>query len=441
MFDLIAYANCSHSPHAADAWRHPDHEHAQRYTELDYWRELGQILETAPFAGLFLADAYNVADRFRGSIEPTIQQGEQFPENDPLPLLTSIAGATDQLGVITTASTSIYPPYLLAKKLSTIDHLTDGRLGWNIVTSSGRLEFANAETARLGHDARYDRADEYLDVVYKLWERSVDDGAVVANAEDGTYADPDRVQFIDHEGEYFALPGPHLVAPSPQRTPLLFQAGQSERGKAFAARHAEATFTFQMTTTSLREYVADLGDRAQDNGRAPPSVFPGIAPYVAETETAAQSLHESVVTQTSTETGLVRLSNHLDHDYSQYDRDAPLRAIEVDGIRGVLTAFLNSDREWTVGEAARRYARHPVPEPVGTPEQVADTFAAWHAAGADGFMIMTPVVPAGFERVADLLVPELQRRGLMPEEYERGTLRARIRAADRLPETHPGTDP
>lgn len=160
VFDLIAYANCSHPLHAADAWRHPDHEHAQRYTELDYWRELGQTLETAPFAGLFLTDAYNVADRFRDSIKPTIQQGEQFPENDPLPLLTSIAGATDRLGVITTASTSIYSPYLLAKKLSTIDHLTDGRLGWNIVTSSGRLEFANAETARLGHDARYDRADE-----------------------------------------------------------------------------------------------------------------------------------------------------------------------------------------------------------------------------------------------------------------------------------------
>ncbi len=440
MLDLIAYANCSHSPHAADAWRHPDHEHARRYTDLGYWQELGQTLEAAPFAGLFLADAYNVADRFRDSIEPTVRQGEQFPENDPLPLLAAVAGATDRLGLIATASTSLYPPYLLAKKLSTVDHLTDGRLGWNVVTSSGRLEFANVGVERLGHDARYDRADEYLAVLYKLWEGSVDDDAIVADAEDGTYADPDGVRFIDHEGEHFSVPGPHLVAPSPQRTPLLFQAGQSERGRSFAARHAEATFTFQLDTDSLTDYVTDLAERARAGGREPPAVFPGIAPYVAETEAAAHDLHESVVDRTSVETGLVRLSNHLDHDYSQYDPDAPLQDIEVDGIRGVLEAFLTSDREWTVAEAARRYARHPVPEPVGTPEGVADTIETWHAAGADGFVVMAPLVPEGFERVADLLVPELQRRGLVPEAYEAGTLRARIRADDRLPETHPGAD-
>jgi FMN-dependent oxidoreductase (nitrilotriacetate monooxygenase family) len=450
--DLFAYTNCAHSPTVEDAWKHPRHRQAEGYTDVAFWESLGRLLERGGFAGLFFADAWNVTDSYGGSVDAAIRRGEQVPENDPLPLLAAIASATDDLGLIATASTSFYPPYLLAKKLSTIDHLTDGRLGWNVVTSSGEMEFRNMDVDYVPHDERYDVADEFMEVCYRLWEGSWEDGAVRMDATADAFADPDRVHRIDFEGEYFELPGPHLCAPSPQRTPTLFQAGQSDRGRAFAATHAEAAFVRAVDPEGFASAVADVRERARSVGRDPDSIriYPGVAPYVAATESAARERFERVRDEVvSVETGLVRLSNHLDHDYSQYDPDEPLRAIETDAIRGVLELFLADDREWTVREAAIEYSFGGREEFVGTPATVADEMERWIEAGADGFLIRGHLVPATFADAVDHLVPELRRRGLLPPaEADPGsrpptgrgrTLRDRLTGdGPRLPADHPG---
>ncbi|WP_251343493.1 NtaA/DmoA family FMN-dependent monooxygenase [Haloplanus halophilus] len=432
MFDLIAYTNCSHSPTVEDAWRAPDHGQSRGYTDLDFWTDLASRLERGGFDALFFADAYNVADQYRGRIDPTIRRGEQVPENDPIPLLSALAAATDSLGLVVTASTSFYPPYLLAKKFSTVDALSDGRLGWNVVTSSGSLEFENVVGEYVPHDERYDRAAEHVTVCRRLWEDSWADGAVREDADADVYADPSGVSFVDFEGEYFEVPGPHMCAPTPQRTPVLFQAGQSDRGREFGVRHAEALFSFHLSLAGFERYVDDVAERASAVGRtAPYNLYPAVTPYVAPTEAEARALHDRVLDAIEPETGLVRLSNHLNHDYGQYDLDAPLRDVDVEGIRGVLSAFLDDDREWTVRDAAVRYARYPTAELVGTPASVADELERWGAAGADGFVVMAPFVPRTFDDVATYLVPELRDRGLLAEpDDEDGTLRDRLLGAD-----------
>ncbi|MFB6175861.1 MAG: NtaA/DmoA family FMN-dependent monooxygenase [Halobaculum sp.] len=439
MFDLFAYLNCSHSPVVEDAWRDDAHEQPDGYRDLAFWTGLAERLEAGGFTGAFFADAYNVANAYEDSIAATVRRGEQFPENDPLPVLSAMAAVTDRLGLVSTASVSLYPPYLLAKKLSTLDDLTDGRLGWNVVTSSGELEFENVREGYVPHDERYELADEYLRVCYALWEDSWDDGAVRRDRATGQYADPDGVSFVNHDGDYFTVPGPHMTAPTPQRTPVVFQAGQSDRGRTFAARHAEAMFSFHLSVGGFADYADDVTRRAREVGRERDAfrLYPAVTPYVAETRSAAEARRRRVIDLVEPETGLVRLSNHLGHDYAQYDHDEPLTAIDSEGIRGALRAFLDDDRTWTVGEAAVRYARYPTAELVGTPETVADELAAWGEAGADGFVVMAPFVPASFEAVADRLVPELRDRGLLADPEPGQTLRETLFGHARLDPDRP----
>lgn len=427
MLDLFAYLNCSHSPVVEDAWRDDRHKQPDGYRDVSFWIEVAKQLESGGFTGAFFADAYNVADNYGDRIAPTVRQGQQLPENDPVVLLSAMAAATETLGLVTTASTSLYPPYLLAKKFSTLDDLTDGRLGWNVVTSSGRLEFENAADGYVSHDSRYDRAEEYLQVCYALWEDSWKDGAVV-RAIDGNYADPEAVSFIDHDGDHYTVPGPHMCAPTPQRTPVVFQAGQSDRGREFAARHAEALFSFHLSVDGFAAYTADMTKRAADEGRNRDRfrLYPAVTVYIAPTHEQAERRRDRVIETIDPETGLVRLSNHLNHDYSQYDLDAPLADIAVEGIRGALRAFVDDEQHWTVGDAAVRYARYPTAEFVGTPDEVADGLQRWAAAGADGFVVMPPLVPASLEAVSEHLVPELRRRNLLDTPTSDLTLREQL---------------
>lgn len=440
--DLGVYLNCVHSSVIEDAWKDPSHRQPDGFTDLDYWQSMAQLMERGKMAMMFFADGYAIYDTYEGSIRPTIRRGSQVPEHDPLPLLTGIASATEHIGLASTASTSYYPPYLLAKKLSTIDHLTDGRLGWNVVMSGAEAGFRNVlGRSPLPHDERYDRGDEFMEVVYQLWEESWADDAIVRDTETGTYADPEKVTPIEHSGEYFDVPGAHICSPSPQRTPLLIQAGQSERGRAFGARHGELLFTFKLSPEKCQSFVEDVTERAVANGRDPEdlNVWPGVSIYVAPTDEAAQRKYERAIDLIDPETGLIRMSGQFNHDYSQYDLDSPLEDLPVEGSRGSLKAFIEDDREWTIRDAGIQYARYPVPEFVGSPETVADELERWAEHGADGFIVLPARMPSSVEDIVEHLVPELQRRGIYRESYGEGeTFRERLfdHKGRRLPDRH-----
>jgi FMN-dependent oxidoreductase (nitrilotriacetate monooxygenase family) len=425
-------------------WRR-DGDQSHRYRDREYWTEVAELAERGGFDAVFFADVRGVYDVYGGDRDEAIRRAIQTPSNDPAYVVPAMAEVTDHLGFAVTKSTSYNHPYQLARELSTLDHVTDGRIAFNIVTSY--LESA-AENLGLGermeHDERYDRADEFMDVCYRLWADSWDDDAVVRDRESGTFTDPEKVSAIDHDGDYFSVPGPHGCEPSPQRTPVLYQAGSSDRGREFAARHAEAVFVSQPTADAVADYVADLRDRAADHGRDPDDLmfFPGIVPVVAETEDEAEAKHDRLKETVDPEATLALLSGFIDEDLSDLDPDQPVEHVETEAIQGVVNAFTRNqpDRDWTVGEIAE-FAGLGTTSPVvaGTPERVADELQRWvEDIGVDGFNVKEVTRPGSLRDFVDLVVPELRSRGLVRESDDDGTLRERLTGRRRLPDDHPG---
>ena len=425
-------------------WRHPRDE-SRRYLDLDYWTGLAQTLERGLIDAVFLADVLGVYDVYGGSRDAALRGGVQVPVNDPLQVIPAMAAATEHLGFGVTASVSFEHPYPFARRMSTLDHLTRGRIGWNVVTSylnSGALNLG--VSGQEAHDRRYEIAEEYLEVAYKLWERSWDDDAVVADAETGVYAHPDRVHPIEHEGEFFRVPGIHLSEPSPQRTPFLFQAGASPRGVAFAARHAENVFVAAPSKKVLAAQVAALREAVGEAGRDPDAVavINQQTVIVAETDAEAQRSLDEYLAVASTEGALTLMSGWTGIDFSRLDPDAVLRDQESNAIQSVVRAFsaADPDRAWTVREIAE-YARIGGDGPViaGSAETVADALEEWvDQTGVGGFNLAAAAVPETFEGVVDLLVPELQRRGRYQTAYRPGTLREKLGATGpRIAATHP----
>src|SRR5215469_6134226 len=253
-------------------WTHP-RDHAEGYRHLDYWTGLARLLERGKFDGIFLADVLGVYDVYGGSPEAALQHGVQVPVNDPLLLVPAMAGVTEHLGFGVTCTLSYEPPYLLARRMSTLDHLTNGRIGWNIVT--GYLESAarGVGNRQQGHDTRYEIAEDYMQAVYKLWEASWEDGAVLRDRRTRKFADPARIHRITHCGPYFQVDAIHLCEPSPQRTPVLYQAGASSRGRQFAAQHAECVFINGPSKKVVAPIVADIRRRAAALGRDPREIL------------------------------------------------------------------------------------------------------------------------------------------------------------------------
>lgn len=429
-------------------WKHPEDE-SHRHTDLDYWVQLARTLEEGKLDSLFLADVHGTYSVYGGGREAALRHAVQSPVYDPLALLGALAHETEHLGLAATLSTTYVEPYMAAKKLSTLDHLTDGRIAWNIVTSY--LEDAALNLGldeRIEHDERYDRADEYMEVIYKLLEGSWEPDAVVQDPKTDTYTDPDKVHEIHHDGEHFSVPGPHVGAPSPQRTPVLYQAGQSDRGREFAAKHAEAVFTFQPTVDTARSYVEDLRGRAQRYGRAPDDVaiVTAITPVVGETEEDAQRKHEELKRHVSYDGALALAGGWTDIDFAGLEPDQPVERIDSDAIQGFVDGFTKADpdREWTVREVAEFVGFGGIGFPVvGSPEQVADELERWvDEAGVDGFNLCEAVRPGTLEDFVEHVVPILQDRGLHREEYTGDTLRENIfgEGSARLPAEHPGRE-
>lgn len=425
-------------------WRHP-RDGSTDYTSLRYWTDLAQLLERGRFSAMFLADSLGTYDTFGGSRETAYRHGLHAPINDPLLLVSAMAAATRHLAFGVTCSVSYEHPFSLARRFSTLDHLTDGRIGWNVVTSA--LDSAARNFGRpqqLDHEERYDRAEEYMEVCYKLWEGSWADDAVRRDKQRGVYADPAKIRAIDHRGDYFDVAGPHLCEPSPQRTPVLYQAGASRRGRTFAARHAECIFVGAPSRAALKRTVSNLRAALAQAGRDPASV-PIIAEHTvitAPTAAEAEDKRADYASHASEEGALALMSAWTGIDLSRYGLDAPFEHVESNAIQSAVEAMSAADpgRVWTIREIAAWCGVGGLsPVTTGAPEDVADELEGWlEDTGIDGFNLSYAVMQDSFRDFIDLVVPVLQKRGRHPAQYKPGTFREKLFGAGaRLPDAHP----
>ncbi|WP_095198137.1 LLM class flavin-dependent oxidoreductase [Mesorhizobium carmichaelinearum] len=423
-------------------WKHP-RDKSWRYKDLDYWQDLARTLERGIFDGIFIADVIGYYDVYKGSNYHAIEQAAQIPVNDPLQLAAPIALATEHLGIGITASTSFEHPYTFARRLSTADHHTKGRVGWNIVTSYLESGAKNVgQTGLKSHDNRYEVAAEYVEVLYKLFEGSWEEGAVQRDPVRGIFTDPSKVHEIGHKGKFFEVPGYHLSEPSPQRTPVLYQAGASGPGKAFAAAHAECVFVGAPTKSLLKAYVSEIRQKAAAAGRDPKKVliYNLTTLIIDETDEKARKRFEEYQSYTSYDGSLVFMSGWSGIDFGQYAPTDALKKVETNAIVSMVEHFAGKDKAWTVEELAKWGGIGGVgPVFVGSPGTIADILQEWvDETDVDGFNLAYAVTPESFEAAVDLLVPELQKRGVYPTAYKPGTLREKLFGeGPYLPATHP----
>jgi N-acetyl-S-(2-succino)cysteine monooxygenase len=410
--------------HHDAAWRLPESD-PDAVVSLAHYQRVTRIAEAAKFDSVFLADALALIGEVR--------RRSAASRIEPLTLLAALAASTERIGLIATASTTYGHPYDVARRFAGLDHLSNGRAGWNIVTSAGdQLARNYGLQAQAAHEDRYRGAEEFVDVVTKLWD-SWDDDARVVDKEAGVFLDDTQIHTIDHHGERFTVEGPLDVPRPPQGQPVRVQAGSSPRGRDFAARHAEAVFTAQLTLEAAQEFYADLKERVAAHGRDPGGVkiLPGLVPIVGASEDEALAVHERLESYASITSGLSMLSFVFGIDLSGLDVDAPLPpevvAHQAEGhqSRTALLVSYAQEHDLTVRELIGRTSGgrgHRVI--IGDPVQVADSLQEWFEGGAaDGFNLMPPTLPGSLQAFTELVVPELQRRGIFRLDYEGTTLR------------------
>ncbi len=426
-------------------WTHPD-DRADSYNTLDYWTDLARILERGKFDALFLADVLGIYDVYHNSPATALEQAVQVPVNDPLMPISAMAAVTQNLGFGVTCALSYELPYPFARRMSTLDHLTKGRIGWNIVT--GYLDSAARGMGmpqQRDHDDRYDVAEDYVQATYKLWEASWEDGAVLRDRQGRRFADASKIHRIHHEGPYFKVDAIHLCEPSPQRTPVLFQAGASKRGRDFAARHAECVFLNGPSKKVIGNIVSDLRARATAAGRSPNDliIFAMMTVITDTTPKVAREKYQDYLKYASEDGALALMSGWTGLDFGAMDPDQIVRFDDkANAQTSALEAFTTADpdRTWTVRDIARHAAiggRSPVI--IGSGEEVANELRAWvEETDVDGFNLAYALTPGTFKDLADLVVPELQVRGLFKHDYAPGTLREKLFGrGPRLPASHP----
>src|SRR3954452_21268971 len=413
-------------------------DRAAEYNTLEYWTDLARILERGKLDALFLADVLGIYDVYKGGPETALEQAVQVPVNDPLMPITAMALVTRHLGFGVTCALSYEHPYPFARRMSTLDHLTKGRIGWNIVT--GYLESAARGMGlpqQAAHDDRYEIAEDYMQAVYKLWEGSWEDGAVLRDRRGHRFADASHIHRVRHEGPHFRVDAIHLCEPSPQRTPVLFQAGASTRGRAFAAQHAECVFINGPSKKVIGRIVADLRRHAVAAGRDPADlvIFTMMTVITDTTERRARDKYQDFLGHVSEDGALTLMSGWTGLDFGAMRPDEVVRMGDHgNAMTSALEAFTTADpeRDWTVAEIARHAAiggRGPVL--IGSAEQVAEEMRTWvQETGVDGFNLAYAVTPGTFQDVADLVVPELQARGLFKHDYQPGTFREKLFGRD-----------
>lgn len=427
-------------------WRHPESD-ALHYKDIEHWQNFARIAEEGLFDTVFIADGLHVPDVFRGNDLEALRDAVEVPVIDPLTIAAVSASVTKNIGFGITAGVFFEHPFPFARRLSSIDHLTKGRVSWNIVTGYLPSVFHNMGIKILPHDERYDYADEYMEVIYKLLEGSWEDDAVILDRKTGNFADPLKVHHIGHHGQYYDVPGIHVCEPSIQRTPVLFQAGTSSRGRKFAATHAEAVFISPLTKEYTKTAVKQIRDELVKQGRDPYSVkiYTLVTVLADETQALAEAKYQDMLKSINVEGALVSNSGWLGTDLSKYDFDEPLTNIKSNAILAVVEALSNSTTEdgktWTLRDLVKLCGIGGLgPKIVGDARHVADVLQEYvEYTDVDGFNLSYAVTPGSFEDVVRYVVPELQRRGVYKHEYTEGSLRHKLFGqGDRLPDTHIG---
>ena len=416
--------------HHVASWLHPDAQ-IDAGTNFRHYVELAQMSERAKFDLMFLADALAVRD---GNLEPLSRWPQYMAYFEPITLLSGIAGLTERIGLVSTATTSYNEPYNVARKFASLDHISGGRAGWNVVTSANISEAFNfGREAHFEHGERYDRALEFTEVVFGLWD-SWDDDAFLRDRTTGRYFDPTKLHTLNHKGEHFAVRGPLNVARPPQGRPVIFQAGSSEVGRELAARTAEAVFTPQHSLEGAQAFYRDLKGRMAKYGRSPDHlvIMPGLNPIVGRTRKEAEEKHQYLQSLIHPDVGLELLSNALaDFDLRPYDLDGPLPEAAY-GVtpKGSTTSFRNvlswaKEENLTIRQLYQRFAGARGQRTViGTAADIVDQMQEWFVnRGVDGFLIQPSHLPGGLQDFIDLVIPELCERGLFRTEYNGTTLR------------------
>ncbi|GGC89770.1 LLM class flavin-dependent oxidoreductase [Chelatococcus reniformis] len=428
---FIQAQNCSNLP---SSWRHP--ESSTDFMSASYYANIGRTLEIGKFHLAFFDDRLAIPDVYSDDFKVTVREGIRAVKLDPMLCATAMGLATTHLGVGVTYSTTYYEPFHVARIFATLDHLTGGRAAWNVVTSLNGSEAANfGSDVVLEHDRRYDRADEFLQVVRGHW-RSWDDDALVIDKASGVFADADRVRRLDHAGPWFKSRGPFTVPRSRQGEPVLIQAGQSGRGREFAAKWGDLVFVIYPSLAIGRPAYQAFKDHldAIGRGRDTVKVAPAVYVITGETQAEAEDRHAALDKLAKPIDGLVLLSEVLNFDFAAKGYDEPFTSEEMDGISG-LQAFRDrvvklsgranpSPRDFVQYTQRGTLAEFPVF--LGTPHQVADQMEEWYGSACDGFVVAAGQIPGSYDDFVRHIVPELQRRELFREEYTGRTLRENL---------------
>lgn len=443
--NLFEMAGSMHNSHGL--WKHPQNTRHRHYNDLNYWVELGKLLEKGKFDAVFFADVAGVYDVYQSSRDAAIREGVQVPLNDPAFIVPAMAAVTEHLSFAVTVSTTYEHPFSNARRFSTLDHFTNGRIAWNIVTSylpNAAQNYGHVDMVK--HDQRYQIADEFLEVSYKLWEASWEDHAYIADVERNMLFDPSKVHEINHDGKFFRVKGPHLTDPSKQRTPVIYQAGTSERGREFAAKHAECVFISAPTSEKFRFYIKDIKERAAKYGRNPDNIkiFTFLNVIVAETTEEAELKYEEYNRLWSGEAAKAQYGGSTGYDLAQFkDKDAFFEYKHTEhGQSRAASLTTDAPKKLTVQEVLARFETigkdHVL---VGNPKEIADAIQYQvEEMGIDGYNLSHFITPGSIEEFINLVVPELQKRGIYKNEYEEGTFREKLfgYGNNLLPEDHTG---
>jgi FMN-dependent oxidoreductase (nitrilotriacetate monooxygenase family) len=428
---LVAFLQASGTSVYAGSWRHPATEHG--FLTAGYYQKIGRVLEQGCFDLMFFDDRLAMPGIYGGSVAEAVRHGARPVKLDLSVVLGVISAATTRIGLGATYSTTYYSPYHVARTFATLDHLSGGRAAWNVVTSINDSEAQNfGVDAVLGHDARYDRADEFLEATTGLWDTWEDDALVLDRAA-GVFADPDKVHELNYDGQWIRARGPLTVPRPPQGHPVLIQAGSSGRGREFAARWAEVIFTGDPDIDIARSHYKDQKERIAARGRDADAVrmLPMAYTVVGESRAHAEEREQVFLNDlVHPMASLTLLSELMNYDFSSLEPSAPITdelIASVSGIRGLvqnIRAHIGGDTVTLADLAGHRATLLQGPRFVGTGPEVADQMEAWFEGGAcDGFVIAATHCPGAYEDVVRLVVPELQRRGLFRDRYAGQTLR------------------